>query len=153
MRISKFMAVAASGCVLAAAATLPATAGTAHHAVGAVKTKQFPSTLSTHSPKPGQVMVLKGHGAKKRAQYSCVLIVIKGKNYTIGPLKNVNSTKKGRVTCKVKYKPYKAVSLTGGKSHHCPLTKKDKRAHFRCAVAVSTADMTSATIQYFTPNN
>lgn len=148
MRISKLMAVGAAGCALAAAVTLPAMAGPANHSVAS--TKQFPSTLTPHSVKPGQTLTLKGHGAKKNTNYSCVLVVIKGSNYTIGPIKNVKSTKKGKVTCKVTYHPYTAMSLTGGKSHHCPLSKADKKAHWRCGVAVSTTDKSSATIQYFT---
>jgi hypothetical protein len=149
MRISKVMAVAVSGCALGAAAMVPAIAGTGHHAVPA--TKQFKSTLSTHSPKPGQKITLIGHGAKKSTQYQCVFVVLKGSAYTIGPIKPVKSNKSGKVKCTVTYKPYTAVSLTGGKSHHCPLSKKDKKAGYKCGLAVSTQDKTSATIQYFSP--
>jgi hypothetical protein len=150
MRISKLMAVAAAGCALVTAVTLPAVAGPAHHPAAKAQTKTFPSTLTPHTVKPGQTLTLKGHGAKKSTSYSCVLVVIKGANYTIGPIKNIKSTKKGKVTCKVTYHPYTATSLTGGKSHHCPLSKADKKAHWRCGVAVSTLDKSSATIQYFT---
>jgi hypothetical protein len=153
MRISKLMAVGVSGCALVAAVTLPATAGPAHHTAHptvASKTKTFPSTLNRHTVKPGQALILHGHGAKKSTAYSCVLVVIKGANYTVGPIKNIKSTKKGKITCRVTYKPYTATSLTGGASHHCPLSAKDKKAHWRCGMAVSTLTKTSATIQYFT---
>ena len=150
MRISKLMAVGAAGCALAAAVTLPAVAGPAHHPAAKAQTKTFPSTLTPHTVKPGQTLTLKGHGAKKSTSYSCVLVVIKGSNYTIGPIKNVKSTKKGKVTCKMTYHPYKTISLTGGAGKQCPLTKAEKKGHWRCGVAVSTTDKSSATIQYFT---
>jgi hypothetical protein len=153
MRISKLLAVTTAGCAVAAAVALPAAAGAlgaSHHPAVASKTKQFPSTLTPKVVRPGQTLTLKGHGAKKNTSYSCVFVVIKGSNYTIGSIKNVKSTKKGKITCKRKFEPYTATSLSGGKSHHCPLTKKDKKAHWRCALAVSTLDKSSATIAYFT---
>jgi hypothetical protein len=157
MRISKLMAVGASGCALVAAVTLPATAGSAkpaagHHPAVASKTKTFPSTLSPHSPKPGQTLTLKGHGAKKSTLYTCVLVVIKGANYTIDThTKNVKSTKSGKISCKMKYEPYSTISITGGAGNHCPVSKKNKKAGYRCGMAVSTTSKSSATIQYFTP--
>jgi len=150
MRISKLMAVAATGCALAAAAAIPATAGAAHPAATS-RTHTFPSTLTPKTVKPGQTLTLKGHGAKKSTAYSCVLVVIKGAQYDIDlHIKTVHSTKTGTVTCKMKYEPYTATSLTGGKSHHCPLSAADKKAHWKCGLAVSTTDKSSATIQYFT---
>jgi hypothetical protein len=152
MRISKFMAVAVGGCALAAAVTLPATAGTAHHSVGATKTKQFPSTLTPKSVKPGQTITLKGHGAKKKTNYSCLFIVIKGANYgaDYNSLKGVKSGKTGKVSCKLKFEAFKATPVDGGKARHCPLKKADKKAGFKCAVAISTTDMTSASRDFFT---
>jgi hypothetical protein len=98
-------------------------------------------------------MVLTGTGAKKRTTYDCVLIVVKGATYTVdsASIKPVVSSKKGKVVCKEKYEPYTAISLTGGASHKCPLSKKDKKAHYKCGFAVSTTDKTSNGIQYFTP--
>ncbi len=155
MRISKLMAVGAAGCAIVAGLTIPAAAGPAHHAAkpaaaAPARTKQFPSTLTPHTVKPGTHMVLKGHGAKKSTAYSCVFVVIKGSDYAIGPIKDIKSTKSGKVTCKLTFQPYKASDFSNGKTHHCPLTAKDKKAHWRCGVAVSTLDKSSATIQYFT---
>jgi hypothetical protein len=155
MRISKLMAVGATGCALVTAISLPAAAGTAHHAAKPTaatpaRSKQFPSTLSPHSVKPGTHMVLKGHGAKKRTAYSCVFVVIKGANYDIGPITNIKSSKKGKITCKRTFEPYTAHSLSGGANRKCPLSKASKKAHWRCGLAVSTLDKSSNTIQYFT---
>lgn len=149
MRISKFMAVAASGCALAAAVTLPAMAGTAHHSVRA--THQFPSTLTPKTVHPGQTLTLKGHGAKKSTKYDCVLGVYKGAKYAVGPITVAKSTKKGKLTCKVTYHPYTGSGALDGQSNHkCPVTKKDKKAGWRCGLAASTLDKSSATIGYFT---
>jgi hypothetical protein len=156
MRISKLMAVAVSGCALAAAAAVPAVAGAGHaapaaHPAVASKTKTFPSTLTPHTVKSGQTLTLRGHGAKKSTKYTCVLVVIKGSAYTINTsTKTVKSTAAGKVTCKMTYKPYKTVSLTGGAPRQCPLTKAEKKGHWRCGLAVSTLNKSSATIQYFT---
>jgi len=145
MRISKVLAVAAAGCALAAAVALPATAVASHGNV-ASKTKQFKSTLNHHTARPGETLVLKGHGAKKSTSYTCVLIVIKGTAYDIdtGSLKPVKSTSKGKITCRQKYEPYTATSLSGGPPLKCPAAKG-----YRCAMAVSTTNKKSATIQYF----
>lgn len=151
MRISKLMAVAASGCALTAAVTLPATAGTAHHPAVASKTKQFPSTLSPTSVKPGQTITLKGHGALKKKGYDCLLIVIHGANYyaDLNSLRTATSTRKGKLTCKVKYEPFSG-KPSSGPTRHCPLKKADKKAGFKCAVAASTPDMKSASRDFFT---
>jgi hypothetical protein len=147
MRISKFMAVAASGAALVAAATLPAAAGTAQHSVGSTRT--FPSTISPSTVHTGQTLTLKGHGALKSTKYACVLIVDKGTKYglDITSLKYVKSTSTGKVTCTQKFKPFSAT--VGSTKRHCPLTSADKRAGFRCAMAVSTLNKSSATIGYF----
>jgi hypothetical protein len=149
MRVRKVLTIAAAGCALAASAMLPASAGT----VGAAHpaTHVFHSTLNTHSPKPGTKLVLKGSGALKNTNYDCVLVVIKGAKYTVGPITNVKSTKTGHITCRVTYRPYTAQSLTGGASEKCPLTAKAKKAHYRCALAVSNLSKTSSAIQYFSP--
>jgi hypothetical protein len=147
MRISKVMAVTAAGCALAAAAALPA-AGASHGAVAS--TKQFKSTLTPSTVKVGQTMTLKGHGALKNTGYDCVVVVIKGTAYGLdsASIKPVTSTKTGAVTCAQKFTAFSA--SVGGKTRHCPLTKADKKAKFRCGVAVSTPTKTSATIAYFT---
>jgi hypothetical protein len=150
MRISKVLAVATAGFALAAAATIPATAGTTHNA--AAKTKQFKSSIKPTTVKEGQTMTLKGHGAKKNTSYTCVVVVIKGSNYGLdsNSLTSVTSSSSGKVTCKQKFEAFSATPINGGKARHCPLKKADKKAKFRCAIAVSTIDKKSATISYFT---
>jgi hypothetical protein len=158
MRISKVLAVAAAGCALAGGAMLPAAAGASHSATKAkpavASGHVFHTTLSTHAPRKGQVMTLTGTGAKKKTPYTCVLTVLKGSAYWVdtSSLKPAKSSKKGKVVCKETYEPYTAVSITGGTtSHKCPLSKKDKKAHYKCGFAVSTTDKTSNGIQYFSP--
>jgi hypothetical protein len=157
MRISKVLAVAAAGCALAGGAMLPAAAGASHAATKAkpavAATHVFHTVLSTHSPSKGSTMTLTGTGALKKTQYNCVLIVIKGANYTIdsSSVHLVTSSKKGKVVCKETYEPYTAISLTGGPSRKCPLSKKLKKAGYKCGFAVSNTAKTSSGIQYFTP--
>ncbi|MDT5001635.1 MAG: hypothetical protein QOK12_3740 [Mycobacterium sp.] len=151
MRINKTLAVAAAGLSLAAAAAVPAVAGATHHAAPSAKTKIFPSTLTPHSGiKSGTKMVLKGHGAKKNTNYSCVFTVLKGSNYFVGPITPAKSNARGKIKCTRTFQPYTAVSLSGGGSHKCPLSHKDKKHHYRCALDLSTTDKSSATNQYFT---
>jgi hypothetical protein len=151
MRISKTLAVTTAGLAIAAAATLPATAGTASHKAPSVTTKVFPSTLTPNSGiKSGTQMVMKGHGAKKNTDYSCVFTVLKGKNYWVGPITPVHSNSKGKVKCTRTFQPYDAVSLTGGGTRHCPLSKSLRRHHYHCALDISTQDKTSAANEYFT---
>jgi hypothetical protein len=149
MRVRKVLTVAAAGCALAASAMLPASAGAAGAAHPA--THVFHSTLNNHSPKPGAKLILRGTGALKHTKYDCVLVVIKGAKYTVGPISNATSTATGHVTCHVTYHPYTARSLSGGPSQKCPLSAKLKKAHYRCGIAVSNLAMTSTAIQYFSP--
>jgi hypothetical protein len=153
MRIHKVLAVGAASLSLAGAAALPAIAGASNHQrpAAASKTHVFPSTLTPHTVHPGTAMTMKGHGAKKSTQYSCVFTVLKGSKYWVGPITAVNSNKHGKVTCHRTFEPYTAKSITGSSStHKCPLTKKDKKHHYRCALSISTLDKSSAANQYFT---
>ena len=59
MRISKLIAVGASGCALVAAVTLPAMAGPAHHARPSGTTGTLHSTLSPKTAHTGTKMTLK----------------------------------------------------------------------------------------------
>lgn len=147
MRISKTLAVAASACAIATAAAIPATAGVAHHPASK---GTFKSTISPNPVHSGQTLTLKGSGALKNTSYTCVIVVIKGKNYGLAPgsLTPVKSNSKGKVTCKHTFTSFSA--SVGGKTRHCPLTKADKKAGFQCGMAVSTADQKSNTISYFT---
>jgi hypothetical protein len=152
MRISKALAIAATGCALTltAASMVPASAGPSHRATPSVKTKQFPSKVHPKTVHEGDSMTLKGHGAKKKTQYECVQVVIKGKHYgddasTIMP---VTSTKKGHVTCTETFNKF-TEHVAGKGKHSCPLSKKDKNNPWKCGFAASTIDQKSATISYF----
>lgn len=147
MRISKTLAVAASACALATAAAIPATAGAAHHPASK---GTFKSTISPNPVHSGQTLTLKAHGALKSTSYTCTQLVIKGKTYGLAPgtLKVLKSSSKGKITCKETFNKFSA--SVGGTTRHCPLTKADKKAHYQCAMAVSTTDQKSNTISYFT---
>jgi hypothetical protein len=146
MRISKTLAVSAAGLSMAAAAALPAAAGVSHHPASK---GSFKSSISPNPVHSGQTLTLKGKGAKKNTAYTCVIVVIKGQSYGLAPgLTIVHSNKKGKVTCKKTFTSFSA--SVNGKTRHCPLTKADKKAHFKCGMAVSTADKKSNTISYFT---
>jgi hypothetical protein len=132
---------------LAATAVLPAAAGVSHHPASK---GTFKSTISPNPAHVGSTLTLKAHGAKKSTAYTCTQLVIKGKNYGLAPgtLKVLHSSKKGKITCKETFNKFSA--SVGGTTRHCPLTKADKKAHYQCAMAVSTADQKSNTISYFT---
>jgi hypothetical protein len=149
MRINKFLAVGIAGLSLAGAATLPAVAGASHPAA-ASKTHVFPTTLTPHTVHPGTAMTMKGHGARKSTTYNCVFTVLKGSKFWVGPITQVKSSKKGKVTCHRTFEPYTATSLSGAAPHKCPLTKKDKKHHYRCALSIATSDKASAGNEYFT---
>jgi hypothetical protein len=153
MRIPKVLAVAATGCALAAAVAVPAAAHPSHagHAAVASNAKVFKTTLSPKSGiKTGTKLTLKGKGAQKNAQFTCVLIVIKGTKYAINSnsLKVTHSTKKGALTCTEVFKPFSGT--VGGKKVSCPTTKANKKAGYKCALAVSNTAQTDSGISYFT---
>lgn len=147
MHVKRALSVAAAGSAIVAAATFPAVAGTSAPA----KTKQFPSSVSpSKGVTPGTVLHVKGRHAKKNTDYACILIVLHGSNYgyNLGSYKTVTSNAHGKVKCDQTFQPY-TVSDTKGKTRHCPTTKKERKHGFRCAVAISTTDKTSATVAYF----
>jgi hypothetical protein len=152
MRIRKTLAIAGVGVSLAAAAALPATASTSHAAAKHPASKgTFHSTVSPTTVHPGQTITLRAHGAKKRTSYTCVIVVVKGANYGIGHILGAKtSSKRGKLTCSGTFQPFKAVPAKGGKARHCPTTKKDRRAGWKCGFAASTLNKKSNTISYFT---
>ncbi|HTR71197.1 MAG TPA: hypothetical protein VMH41_13345 [Mycobacteriales bacterium] len=134
--------MAVSGLSLAAAATVPASAGS---------NGTFHSTLTPKTAHKGTKLTIKGTHARKKATFDCLFVVIKGKTHygpDLGSLKKVKSTKKGKVSCTLTFKPFE--ETVSGKARHCPLSKADKKAHYKCAIAMSTSDQKSNTIQYFT---
>jgi hypothetical protein len=147
MRSSEGIAIAASGVALAVMATLPATADTAQHSSGTLKS--FPSTITPRTVSVGQTLTLTGHGARKNTKYVCVFVIAKGPSvvYDLLNWKMVRSTSTGNVTCKRKFKAYSM--QVDSRTRHCPLTKADRRSGFRCGVAVVRADKSSRSVAYF----
>jgi hypothetical protein len=152
MRIPKVLAVTASGCALAAAIAIPATAGAAHTAKPAHPAKPagthgtLHSSVSTHTVKKGTKITLKASGAKKKTSYLCLFALVKGANAN-GPnltnTKSVKSSKKGKFSCTLTFKPFK--ETVAGKVRHCPLTKADKKAKVQCGFAAADpADSTGS---------
>lgn len=141
---------AAATCTLAAAAGGPALAGVAHPAT----TKVFSSTLRPNSNvKSGTTMKMVSSHAKKRTNYTCVLIVIKGATYGAytGSIKGVKSTSTGHVTCKQTFKPY--ITNYGKTGLKCPTTRAERKAGYSCAVSLAdtaTSGQTSASVAKFT---
>jgi hypothetical protein len=150
MRIRKTLAVAVAGTSLAAAATLPAVAHPAHPAHPASK-GTFKSSVSPTTVHAGGTLTLKAHGAKKKTNYTCVIVVVHGANYAIGHIiGSKKSNKHGKFSCSTTFEPFKATPVKGGKKRHCPTTKKDRKAGWKCGFAASTTDKKSNTISYFT---
>lgn len=142
------------------AATL-ATVGVAASGSGAeeaaLRTTVFKTTVTPSAGVgPGTVLTATGTGAEKSTNYYCVLSVVSEKKDLTASntmtLKQVTSTKKGKVTCKQTFQPFTAED-ENGTERHCPTTKKDRRAGFRCGVALADAATiggTSASVAYFT---
>jgi hypothetical protein len=154
MRISKLMAVGFSGCALAAAVAIPATAGAGHpaqaaHPAGTHGT--FHSTLSPKTAHKGTRMTLKASGAEHKTNYICVFAIVKGKQHGQDLLNTatVKSSKHGSFHCSLVFKPFK--EKVAGKVRHCPLTKADKRAGVKCGFAAADPlnSTKSNTIAYF----
>lgn len=126
-------------------------------AAGANAVAIFTTKVSSGTAKPGQTIKASGKGALKNTKYYCVIAVYSyrsGKAIS-GPdqstLKTVRSDSKGKIKCSVKYQPFKAKA--GGKTRSCPLSKADKKEHFRCGVAFAdkaTAGAKSASVAPFT---
>lgn len=160
MRPSKALAVAASGCAILLAATMPATAGTAHPAHPATgKNGTFPSKLHPKTAHEGTKMTLKGHKAEKKTTYICVFTVVKGQSHgeDLTNTASVKSNKKGKFSCSLNFHKFKALPVSAsGKisSHyrHCPLHKSDKKKGWQCGMAAADPNnsLGSNTIQYFT---
>jgi hypothetical protein len=149
MRISKPLAIAGVGVSLAAAAALPATASTSHSAVTHSASKgTFHSKVTPKTVHSGQTITLKASGAKKHTSYTCVIVVLKGANYGIGHLLPAKTSRKhGKFSCSTTFEPFSAT--VNGKTRHCPTTKSDRKAGFKCGFAASTLNKKSNTISYF----
>jgi hypothetical protein len=143
MHISKYLAVAASGCALAAAVALPAIAGAAHPAHPSGTHGTFHSTLTPKVAHKGTRMTLKASGAEKKTSYLCLFALVKGTQHgqELNNTASVTSSKKGTFHCTLTFKPFTAI--VAGKTRHCPLTKADKKAGVKCGFAA--ADPLNAT--------
>jgi hypothetical protein len=141
MRISKALAVAATGCALVATGVIPATASAGHAAHPArpdLSHGTLHSSVSTTHVKTGTKITMKVSGAKKNTGYLCLFALVKGASAN-GPnlnnTKSVTSSKKGKFKCTLTFKPFSA--SVAGKTRHCPLTAKDKRAKIVCGMAAA----------------
>jgi hypothetical protein len=152
MRFSKALAVSVTGCALAAATALPATAGAAHAAHPAGKNGTFPSSLSASVAHPGTTLTLQAHGAKKQTNYFCFFTIVKGKKHgrDLSNTQTVTSSKKGKFHCSLTFRAFHGT--IGGKTYHCPRTHKDTKAGIKCGFAAvdPATSQRSTTIQYFT---
>jgi hypothetical protein len=169
MRTTKSLAIAISGCALAVVAAIPVNADAAVHSAShgqalAAKTsscqtiskhnakadkKAFRTTLKQCSGvKSGTTLVATGTHTLKNTKFYCVLSVLKlTKGGSIAAADAVSvvsptSNSKGKVVCKIKYHPF--TGLAGTTPHTCPLSKKDAKAHWFCAVALADQASTGA---------
>jgi hypothetical protein len=137
MRIHKALAVGVSGCAIAAAAVVPATAGAAHASHPALTHGTLHSSISSTTAHTGTKLTLKASGAKKKTSYLCLFALVKGTQHgqDLNNTSNAKSTKKGKFHCTLTFKPFTAT--VAGKLRHCPLTKADKKAHVVCGFAAA----------------
>ena len=148
--------------ILAAALMVLAVAGTAaaQHESSEKRVKYFKGSISpSKNVKPGTVLTFSAGGATKSTEYYCLLTVTSpqadGSSLTASntsTLKSVKSSKKGKLSCKQTFQPWTAKD-ENGKTRHCPTTKADKRAGFKCSIAVvdkATIGAQSAGVGYFT---
>jgi hypothetical protein len=147
MRIRKALAIGGAAVAVTGAAALPASAINHHPASKGT----FKSTVSPNPVHVGQTLTLSAHGAVKGDTYICTLVVIKGSNFALGPGAGSKSPNKhGNFKCSVTFKKFSGTPTNGGPVRHCPTTRKDRKAGFKCGFAASTFDRKSNTISYFT---
>lgn len=98
-------------------------------------------------------------GAPAGTEFVCVLSVVSikdGKTLTASNLSSLaaaKANKNGKAVCKQTYNPWEAEDEEGT-LRHCPTTKKDKKAGFKCGVALADKDtfgMNYAGVGFFTP--
>jgi hypothetical protein len=144
MRIRKALAISGTAIALTGAAALPAAAVNHHPASKGT----FKSSVSPDPVHVGETLTLKAHGAKSGSSYICILVVIKGKHYALGPGAGSHTANKhGKFKCSLTFQSFKGT--IAGKTRHCPTTKKDRKAGYKCGFAASTSDQKSNTISYF----
>lgn len=152
----KMLAVAASlvlaTTAIGAAAASPQPA--AQERTSYFKSKVTPKTGVTS----GTTVTLKGKGAKRSTSYYCLLAVYDADGGNIAaPLissaRAVSSNARGKVSCQQTYRPFSARD-NNGVMRHCPTTRADRRANFKCGVVLAdaaTEGALSATAAPFTP--
>jgi hypothetical protein len=99
-------------------------------------------SVSPAKPSAGQTIKMHATGAVKNGRYVCITALThKGvkEQASISNANNVvtdaKSSKKGVVNCQLSFLPFS--KPYHGKTHHCPPTKKDKRAGWGCGAAVA----------------
>lgn len=153
--MKRTLAVLSVGGLLAAGAAAPALGGTAHptHPSHPAAAKVFHSSVKPNKHvKPGTTLKLTSTKAKRKTNYTCVLIVIKGSTYgaDTATIKPVKSNKHGHVSCTQTYQPY---TTNYGKTLHCPPTRSERRKGYSCAVSLAdsaTSGQQSASVAKFT---
>lgn len=154
----KILGAAAASLMLAAAAAGQAEALRPGADQVSAKVDYFKTTVSPNSGvTSGTVLTAKSTGAKPSTSYYCVITAYTRGSGGAAPyqksLKVVKSNRSGAITCKVTYKPFKAKD-DAGTVRHCPTTKADRKAGFKCAVALAdqaTIGGVSASVGNFTP--
>ena len=155
---NKMLAAAAATASLVLAATAAGTADASQHEPAArvsyFKTKVTPSSGVTS----GTTVTSKGSGAEPSTAYYCLLAVYDADGGGVSApnestLRTVRSNARGKISCSQTYRPFSAED-NRGVTRHCPTTRADKRAHFKCGVVmadVATVGAISATAAAFSP--
>lgn len=149
------LAVTAALSASLAGAALAQDDAAARRAPTELKTTVTPNTGVTK----GTVIKAVAKGAPAGTEFVCVLSVISmkgGKTLTASNLSSLaaaKTKKSGKAVCKQTYNPWSAEDEEG-KVRHCPTTKKDKKAGFKCGVALAdknTIGAQYAGVGFFTP--
>lgn len=142
MRRKMLATLAAVGSLMLASAATGAADASQHEP--AQRTSYFKSKVTPNSDvTPGTTLTLKGSGAKRSTAYYCLLAVYDadGGNVAaphIPSAQGVDSNRRGKVTCRMTYTPFSAED-DNGVMRHCPTTRADRRANFKCGVVLADA--------------
>jgi hypothetical protein len=153
----KKMIVAGAACGALAAAALPAASSASPSAPLAAAVHHFTSHVTPDkNVAVGRKLTLTSTHATPNTLYICALGVANlktGSKYgDVGSATTVKSSKTGKVKCTVKFVKFHGAD-TSGTVRHCPLTKKDAKAGYRCGVTFADAGTfgnTSASFAVFT---
>ena len=154
----KMLAIAAAAASLMLATAATGAADASQHDP-AQRATYFKSKVTPNSDvAPGTTLTLVGKGAKPSTAYYCILAVYDadGGNVAapyIATAQGVDSNARGKVTCRMGYRPFSARD-DNGVLRHCPTSRADRRANFKCGVVladVATEGAISASAAPFSP--